>query len=121
MFIASGTFDVQSVDITWESDEYINITCHFAQGSLIRGCIIVTITQIADGGRHKSCELIATREEGHLEALIQVVLPAGQYIVVVYDDEEVAVRNAAYITTLMISNSSLTQNLGMRSVRKGIR
>ena len=104
----SGTFDVQSVDITRVSDleGFINITCHFAQGSLIKGCKIIISRTAGD----KICEYIATREEGSSEALIQVILPAGHYRVEVYDDEDVAVKNAAYNTTLMFFKSSPMQN-----------
>ena len=107
-----GTFDVQSVDITRSSerDEYLNVTCHFAQGSLIKGCrIIIT----ANNGTNMSCEFIAVREEGSSEALIRVILPAGNYIVLVYDDEDVAVQNVAYYTSLTIPSSSLMQNSGI--------
>jgi hypothetical protein len=107
-----STFDVQSVDITRVSDleGFINITCRFAQGSLVKGCRIIIISQTADDGTNAICEYIATREEGSSEALIQVILPAGHYRVEVYDDEDVDVQNVAYNTTLTVTSSSLMQN-----------
>ena len=103
------------MDITRVSDleGFINITCHFAQGSVIKGCKIIIISQTADNGTNKTCEYIATREEGSLEALIQVILPAGHYRVEVYDDEDMAVRNFAYNNTLNIASLSMMQNSGM--------
>ena len=116
MFLFPGTFDVQSVNITRDSEleGYISITCHFAQGSLIKGCRII-ISQTADNGANEICKYmyIAIREEGRSEALIQVTLPAGNYTVVVYDDEDVAIQNAAYNTTITVTSSSLLQNSGM--------
>ena len=106
------------MDITRVSDleGLINITCHFAQGSLIKGCRIIIISQTADDGTNAICEYIATREEGSSEALIQVILSAGHYRVEVYDDEDVDVQNAAYNTTLTVTSSSLMQNSGMCNV-----
>ena len=118
----SGTFDVQNVTIMRDSEleEYIYITCHFAQGSLITGCRIIIISQTADDGVHEICEYIATREEGSTEALIRVTLPAGHYTIAIYDDEDVAVQNAAYNTTLTVTSSSQMRISGMHMQRYGI-
>ena len=111
IFLFPGTFDIQSVDIARDNEleEYINITCHFAQGSLIKGCRVV-IT--ADDKTYEKCELTATREEGSSEALTQVTLPAGYYTVVVCNDEEKVVQNIAHNTTLTVSTSSVNQWIG---------
>ena len=61
-------------------------------------------------------EYIATREEGAAEAQTRVILPAGEYEVVVYDDEDADIHRAAYITTLTVPYSSLMHNSGMCSV-----
>ena len=89
-----------------ELEGLINITCHIAQGSLIKGCRIIIISQTTDDGTNAICEYIATREEGSSEALIQVILPVGHYRVEVYDNEDVAVQNFAYNTTLTVTSSS---------------
>ena len=115
--IFSGTFDVQTVEITPQNDvkEFTDITCHFALGSLVTGCRIVLSTK--DGelvkGINDYCEYTATREEGSTEGTISVILPRGEYTVVVYDDEDAEVENPAYNTTITISNSSVMQPSGM--------
>ena len=58
------------------------------------------------------CEYTATREEGSTEGTISVMLPRGEYTVVVYDDEDVEVKNPAYNTTITISSSSSIQFSG---------
>ena len=58
-------------------------------------------------------EYTATREEGSTEGTISVILPRGEYTVVVYDDEDVEVENPAYNSTITISNASLLQETGM--------
>ena len=62
------------------------------------------------------CEYIAIREEGSTEGTISVMLPRGEYMVVVYDDEEAKVENPAYIITVTISSSSLIKFSGNMSV-----
>ena len=95
--------------------EFTDITCHFALGSLVKGCRIFLSTK--DGelvkGISNYCEYTATREEGSTEGTISVILPRGEYTVVVYDDEDVEVENPAYNTTITISYSSVMQPSGM--------
>ena len=123
IFIFSGTFDVQSVKITPQNDvkEFTDITCHFAMGSLVKGCRIVISVDVDDNNRKhidiKQCEYTATREEGSTEGTISVILPRGEYTVVVYDDDDddAMVDNPAYNTTITISTSSVMQPSGMCS------
>ena len=85
------------------------ITCYFAPGSQIKGCRIVIIQE----GRGGDCGLntTATRLEGAGDAVVNVELPAGEYSVVVYDDEQVT-ENPAYTTTLSIPGAT-TPVVGM--------
>ena len=83
------------------------ITSFFAPGSQTKGCRIVIIQE----GRGGDCELntTATRLEGAGDDAVNVELPAGEYSVVVYDDEEVKTvgqENPAYTTTLSVSGTS---------------
>ena len=118
----SGTFDVQTVEITPQNDvkEFTDITCHFALGSLVKGCRI--IISLKDGefdkGMNDYCEYTATREEGSTEETISVMLPRGEYTVIVYDDEDAGVENPAFNTTIIISSSSAMQSSGMRMMFK---
>ena len=59
------------------------------------------------------CEYTATREEGSTEGTISVMLPRGEYTVVVYDDEDVEVIHPAYNTTLIVTNSSAEKASGI--------
>ena len=59
------------------------------------------------------CEYIATREEGSTEGTISVILPRGEYTVVVYDDEDIDVESPAYNTTMTISSSSARKPTGI--------
>ena len=115
-----GTFDVQTVEITPQNDEkeFTDITCHFALGSLVKGCRIVIFTTGGEVDKEMNdyCEYTATREEGSTEGTISVILPRGEYTVVVYDDEDVEVKNPAYNTTITISSSLSTQFSGNTSV-----
>ena len=88
----------------------IHITCHFALGSQIKGCIII-ISKNIDGLDKDYCEYTAAREEGSTEGTISVMLPRGEYTVVVYDDEDAEVKNPAYNSTLKISGTSMMLNL----------
>ncbi|CAI8005285.1 hypothetical protein GBAR_LOCUS4127 [Geodia barretti] len=69
-----------------------------------KGCRIVIIPE----GRGGDCELntTATRLEGAGDARVNVELPAGEYSVVVYDDEQVTEENPAYTTTLSIPGAT---------------
>ena len=79
---------------------------------MVKGCRIVIST--TDGELVKDyCEYTATREEGSTEGTISVMLPRGEYTVVVYDDEDAEVENPAYNTTLTIS--SVMQTSGMHN------
>ena len=118
-FICSGTFDVQTVEITPQNDvkEFTDITCHFALGSLIKGCIIVISVDVDDNKKKfnidiNQCEYTAAREDS-TEGTISVILPRGEYTVVVYDDDDAMVDNPAYNTTLTIYASSVMQPSGM--------
>ena len=71
-----------------------------------QGCRIVIIQE----GRGGDCELktTATRLEGAGDAVVNVELPAGEYSVAVYDDEEmktIGQENPAYTTTLSVSGT----------------
>ena len=118
-YILSGTFDVQTVEITPQNDvkEFTDITCHFALGSLVKGCRIVISVDIDDHQRKcidiKQCEYTATREEGSTEGTISVMLPRGECTVAVYDDEDAEIDNPAYSTTITISSSSVMQPSGI--------
>ena len=112
-----GTFDVQTVEITPQDDvkEFTDITCHFALGSQVKGCIIVMSVDVDDHEKKRIAELnidqcvheyTATREDGSTEATITVMLPRGEYTVEVYDEEDAEVENPAYSTTVTISSSS---------------
>ena len=57
--------------------------------------------------------LLATREEGSTEGTISVILPRGEYIVVVYDDEDAEAKNPAYNSTITIAGTSMMLNAGM--------
>ena len=101
--ILSGTFEVQTVEITPQNDvkEFTDITCHFALGSLVKRCRI--IISIKDGeldkGTNDYCEYTATREEGSTEGTISIMLPRGEYTVVAYDGEDAGVKCPAFNTT----------------------
>ena len=84
------------------------MTCYFAAGSKARGCRIVVIHE--DNGE---CELNVTRPEGSGEAAMKVTLPAGQYSLLVYDDDDMSQQNPAFTTTLQ---SSATTNLNNTSI-----
>ena len=103
----SGTFDVQTVEITPQNDvkEFTDITCHFALGSLVKRCRIIIKDRELDKGISNYCDYTAAREEGSTEGTISVMLPRGEYTVLVYDDEDVEVANPAYNTTITISTS----------------
>ena len=95
-----------------DNDEY-EMTCYFAAGSKARGCRIVLIHE--DNGE---CELNVTRPEGSGEAVMKVTLLAGQYSLLVYDDdgqETVGRDSPAYQTTLSVSSDNLSDinTLGM--------
>jgi hypothetical protein len=98
-----STFDVQKVEIKQKSNGH-EITCYFVPGSQTKGCRIVIIPE----GRGGDCELntTATRLEGAGDARVNVELPAGEYSVVVYDDEQVTEENPAYTTTLSIPGAT---------------
>ena len=85
------------------------ITCYLAPGSQTKGCRIVIIQE----GRGGDCEFntTATRLEGAGDARVNVELPAGEYSVVVYDDEQE--ENPAYTTTLSIPGDTTTSVVGM--------
>ena len=91
------------MEIKEKSSEH-EITCYFAPGSQTKGCRIVIIQE----GRGGDCELntTATRLEGAGDARVNVELPAGEYSVVVYDDEQVTEENPAYTTTLSIPGAT---------------
>ena len=109
-----GTFAVQSVEIRTQKDRegYVDITCHFAQGSDTKGCrIIVAQSDQLEGQRNKECELTVSREE----ATIAIRLPKGNYTISVYDSEDNIIGNAAFNTSITIptSGSSHIKALGM--------
>ena len=85
-----------------KSSGQYEITCYFAPESEVKGCRIIIISERRD------CELntTATRQEGAGDAVVNVTLPAGEYSVVVYDDELVTgEENPAFITTLSVTGT----------------
>ena len=76
---------------------HINITCHFAEGSSANGCRIVV--QTIQGAVF--CVFAASRKEED-KATITVALPNGTYTLLVYDEEDGAVHNPAFTTTLSV-------------------
>ena len=109
----AGTFAVQKVVIEEKSSGH-DITCYFARGSQIKGCRIVIISE----GRGGDCEFntTATKLEGARDAAVNVELPAGEYSIVVYDDEQVTEENPAYTSTLSIPGAT-TPVVGMACYR----
>ena len=102
----TGTFDVQNVEIRQTDDEY-EITCYFAAGSKARGCRIVLIHE--DNGE---CELNVTRPEGSGEAVMKVTLPAGQYSLLVYDDDyDMSQQNPVFTTSVLSSSSYIFEGI----------
>ena len=102
------------MSITHLSDQdgsVIHITCHFALGSQINGCIII-ISKKSKELDKDYCEYTAIREEGSTEGTISVILPRGEYTVVVYDDEDAKAKNPAYNSTITISGTSIMLNGG---------
>ena len=109
IYILSGTFDVQNVEVRLTNTEY-EITCYFASGSEARGCRIVLTNNQGEGKE----ECNAQRLEGVGEAVIKAMLPAGEYSLLVYDDDDDSMgqENPAY-HTLVSSTSSDLHNMGI--------
>ena len=101
----TGTFDVQNVEIRQTDNDEYEMTCYFADGSKARGCRIVLIHE--DNGE---CKLNVTRPEGSEEAVMNVTLPAGQYSLLVYDDDEEnsGQENPAYTTSISSTFSDIS-------------
>ncbi|CAI8009840.1 hypothetical protein GBAR_LOCUS6564 [Geodia barretti] len=106
--LSLSTFDVQNVEVRLTNTEY-EITCYFASGSEARGCRIVLINDEGEG--REECN--AQRLEGVGEAVIKATLPAGEYSLLVYDDDDDSMgqENPAY-HTLVSSTSSDFHNMG---------
>ena len=82
-------------------DEQYEITCVFAPGSQSKGCRIVIMPE--GGGGDCELNITARRPEGGGESVVNVDLPAaGEYSLVVYDDELVTQENPAFTTSLPI-------------------
>ena len=99
---------MQNVLITHLSDQdgsVSHITCHFALGSQIK-------RSYTKHQKNDYCEYTATREEGSTEGTISVMLPRGEYTVVVYDDEDEEAKNPAYNSTITIVGTSIMLNEG---------
>ena len=104
MWHYAGTFDVQDVNISRidEPSGTIDVTCHFALGSRVKGCVIV----IESDTNSTDCEIFATKNEDlNLRAIATFRLPKGTHKLVVLDDKK---ENPAYISTITIPNSSVT-------------
>ena len=99
------------MEVRLTNTEY-EITCYFASGSEARGCRIVLINNQGEGKE----ECNAQRLEGVGEAVIKATLPAGEYSLLVYDDDDdyMGQENPAY-HTLVSSTSSDFHNMGMIS------
>ena len=101
-----GTFDVQYVDTTIHNQlpGYIDINCHFAEGSNANGCRITAITQ-QEYNNSTPCEFVVYREEED-KATVTVTLPHENYTLLVHDYEAEAVDNPAFTTTLSLQSSA---------------
>ena len=106
--LLTGTFDVQNVEVRLINNEY-EITCYFATGSRARGCRIVLINDQGEGKE----ECNAQRLEGVGEAVMKATLPAGEYSLLVYDDDDdyMGQENPAY-RTYVSSTSPDFHNIG---------
>ena len=83
---------------------YIDITCHFAEGSNAKGCRITAIS-LQEYNTSTTCEFIAYREEED-KATISVILPNEKYTLLVHDYEAEADDNPAFTTTLSLEGSA---------------
>ena len=82
-------------------DGQYEITCAFAPGSQSEGCRIVIMPE--GGGGDCELNITAQRPEGGGESVVNVDLPAaGDYSLVVYDDELVTRENPVFTTSLSI-------------------
>ena len=101
LYTLTGTFDVQNVTIVPKRDGQYEITCVFASGSQSKGCRIVILPE--GGGGDCELSITARRPERGGESVVNVDLPAaGEYSLVVYDDELVTQGNPAFTTSLSI-------------------
>ena len=108
-----GTFAVQSVEIGTRNDRegYVDITCHFAQGSETKGCRII-IAQVEQ--EYELCTLAVPIAEENADATVTIGLPKGSYTVLVYDiDDNEIVENPAFSGTLTVTSSSQEQTGGI--------
>ncbi|CAI8005289.1 hypothetical protein GBAR_LOCUS4127 [Geodia barretti] len=94
--------EIAAVNVVGVGDKYTSPP--LTLDGMTKGCRIVIIPE----GRGGDCELntTATRLEGAGDARVNVELPAGEYSVVVYDDEQVTEENPAYTTTLSIPGAT---------------
>ena len=83
---------------------YIDITCHFAEGSNAKGCRITAI-RVQEYNTSTTCEFIAYREEED-KATVTVVLPNEKYTLLVHDYETGSNNNPAFTTTLSLEGSA---------------
>lgn len=100
-YLTQGTFDVQNVDTTIH-DQHTDITCYFSQESDIKGCKIAL--QIPENNNNTFCQFVASKTDGN-KATVTVALPDGTYTLLAYDDEDGAVHNPAFTTTLSVHGS----------------
>ena len=102
-----GTFDVQSVQIRLTNNDEYEITCYFATGSKARGCRVVLVNK--ESKVQENCN--APRLDRSGEAVI--MLPAGDYSVLVYDDDDdfMGQQNPAFRTSVSSTTSNI-QNIG---------
>ena len=105
-----GTYDVQKVEATLTDNGFYQITCFFANGARARACRIV-LTQIAEEGGGE-CELSATRQNGVNEAKVSVQLPAGEYSLLVYDDDQ---TTPAYAGSITSTTSNIRDTIGIKN------
>ena len=107
-----GTFAVQRVEIGTQNDQegYVDITCHFAQGSETKGCRII-IAQVEQ--ENEFCKLAVPIAEENADATVTIGLPKGSYTVLVYDiDDNEIVGNPAFSGTVTITSSSQEETGG---------
>ena len=91
-------------------NEFYVITCFFANGARARGCRIVLTWTTEEGVGE--CELSATRQDGVNEATVRVQLPAGEYSLLVYDDDQ---TTPAYAGSITSTASNIHETLGIKN------
>ena len=69
------------------------------------------LTRTAEEGGVE-CELSATRQDGENEATVSVQLPAGEYSLLVYDDDQ---TTPAYAGSITSTTSNIHETIGIKN------